>query len=78
MTQLSEVRPAATKALRDAGAVEVHMRVSSPPVTHLLLWHTDSQDQLIASTKPVKEIAQQIEDSLSQPGGHAESNSRRP
>jgi amidophosphoribosyltransferase len=55
------------KALRDAGAVEVHMRVSSPPVTHPCFYgiDTDSQDQLIAATKSVKEIAQQIEvDSL--------------
>jgi len=55
------------KALRDAGAVEVHMRVSSPPVTHPCFYgiDTDSQDQLIAATKPVEEIAKQIEvDSL--------------
>lgn len=55
------------KALRDAGAVEVHMRVSSPPVTHPCFYgiDTDTQDQLIAATKPVEEIAKQIEvDSL--------------
>lgn len=51
------------KALRDAGAVEVHMRVSSPPVTHPCFYgiDTDTQDQLIAATKPVEEIANQIE-----------------
>jgi amidophosphoribosyltransferase len=56
------------KALRDAGATEVHMRVSSPPVTHPCFYgiDTDSQDHLIAATKSVEEIAAQIEvDSLS-------------
>lgn len=56
------------KALRDAGATEVHMRISSPPVTHPCFYgiDTDSQDQLIAATKSVEEIAQQIDvDSLS-------------
>jgi amidophosphoribosyltransferase len=50
------------KALRDAGATEVHMRVSSPPVTHPCFYgiDTDSQDQLIAATKSVEEIAAQI------------------
>jgi amidophosphoribosyltransferase len=43
------------------------MRVSSPPVTHPCFYgiDTDSQDQLIAATKSVEEIAKQIEvDSL--------------
>jgi amidophosphoribosyltransferase len=43
------------------------MRISSPPVTHPCFYgiDTDSQDQLIAATKSVAEIAQQIEvDSL--------------
>ncbi|HEY9673251.1 MAG TPA: amidophosphoribosyltransferase [Waterburya sp.] len=50
------------KALRDAGATEVHMRISSPPVTHPCFYgiDTDSQDQLIAATKSVEEIASQI------------------
>ncbi|MFB2833748.1 amidophosphoribosyltransferase [Floridanema evergladense] len=55
------------KALRDAGATEVHMRISSPPVTHPCFYgiDTDSQDQLIAATKSVSEIAKQIDvDSL--------------
>ncbi|MEM8804981.1 MAG: amidophosphoribosyltransferase [Cyanobacteria bacterium P01_G01_bin.38] len=55
------------KALRDAGATEVHMRISSPPVTHPCFYgiDTDSQDQLIAATKSVKDIETQIEvDSL--------------
>jgi amidophosphoribosyltransferase len=55
------------KALRDAGAIEVHMRISSPPVTHPCFYgiDTDNQDHLIAATKSVEEIAKQIEvDSL--------------
>jgi amidophosphoribosyltransferase len=55
------------RTLRDAGAVEVHMRISSPPVTHPCFYgiDTDSQDHLIAATKSVEEIAKQIEvDSL--------------
>jgi amidophosphoribosyltransferase len=55
------------KALRDAGAIAVHMRISSPPVTHPCFYgiDTDSQDHLIAATKSVEEIARQIEvDSL--------------
>jgi amidophosphoribosyltransferase len=55
------------KMLRDAGAVEVHMRISSPPVTHPCFYgiDTDTQDQLIAATKSVAEIRAQLEvDSL--------------
>jgi amidophosphoribosyltransferase len=39
------------QAFRDAGAREVHMRISSPPVTHPCFYgiDTDSQDQLIAA-----------------------------
>jgi amidophosphoribosyltransferase len=50
------------KALRDAGAAEVHMRISSPPVTHPCFYgiDTDTQNQLIAATKTVAEIAEQI------------------
>lgn len=50
------------KALRDAGATQVHMRISSPPVTHPCFYgiDTDNQEQLIAATKSVAEIAQQI------------------
>jgi amidophosphoribosyltransferase len=51
------------KALRDAGAIEVHMRISSPPVTHPCFYgiDTDTQDQLIAATKSIEEIARQID-----------------
>ena len=55
------------KTLREAGAAEVHMRISSPPVTHPCFYgiDTDTQDQLIAATKSVAEIAKQLEvDSL--------------
>jgi len=50
------------KALRDAGATEVHMRISSPPVTHPCFFgiDTDNQDQLIAASKSVAEISAQI------------------
>jgi amidophosphoribosyltransferase len=51
------------RALRDAGATEVHMRISSPPVTHPCFYgiDTDSQDHLIAATKSIAEITAQIE-----------------
>ena len=50
------------KTLRDAGATEVHMRISSPPITHPCFYgiDTDNQDQLIAATKSVKEIEERI------------------
>ena len=50
------------KALREAGAKEIHMRISSPPVTHPCFYgiDTDSQDHLVAATKSIKEIEQQI------------------
>ncbi len=50
------------KMLYDAGATEVHMRISSPPVTHPCFYgiDTDSQDQLIAATKSVAEIEAQL------------------
>jgi len=51
------------RALREAGATEVHMRISSPPVTHPCFYgiDTDSQDHLIASHNSVEAIAKQIE-----------------
>ncbi|NEO27357.1 MAG: amidophosphoribosyltransferase, partial [Kamptonema sp. SIO4C4] len=50
------------KALRDAGATEVHMKISSPPVTHPCFYglDTDTQDQLIAARKSVSEIREHI------------------
>ncbi len=55
------------RALKSAGATEVHMRISSPPVTHPCFYgiDTDNQSQLIAAKMTVAEIAAQIEvDSL--------------
>ncbi|MCP9828323.1 amidophosphoribosyltransferase [Synechococcus sp. L2F] len=45
-------------ALRDAGATEVHMRISSPPVTHPCFYgiDTDNQEQLIAARLTLEEI----------------------
>ncbi|WP_299487656.1 amidophosphoribosyltransferase [Acaryochloris sp. IP29b_bin.137] len=50
------------RALREAGAKEVHMRVSSPPVTHPCFYgiDTDDQDQLIAATTSTSDIAKKI------------------
>jgi amidophosphoribosyltransferase len=50
------------QALRDAGATEVHMRISSPPVTHPCFYgiDTDNQDQLIAATQSVEQIEAKI------------------
>ena len=47
------------QALRDAGATEVHMRISSPPVTHPCFYgiDTDTQDQLIAARLTLAEIS---------------------
>ena len=46
------------QAFRDAGAREVHMRISSPPVTHPCFYgiDTDTQDQLIAARLELEEI----------------------
>ncbi|KKJ01697.1 amidophosphoribosyltransferase [Prochlorothrix hollandica] len=50
------------QALRDAGATEVHMRISSPPVTHPCFYgiDTDNQDQLVAATRSIEAIRQHI------------------
>jgi len=49
-------------ALRDAGATEVHMRISSPPVTHPCFYgiDTDSQDHLIAARLTLEEIERHL------------------
>jgi amidophosphoribosyltransferase len=55
------------QALRDAGATEVHMRISSPPVTHPCFYgiDTDTQDHLIAARLTLAEIEQHLQvDSL--------------
>ena len=51
------------KAIRNVGASEVHMRISSPPVTHPCFFGIeilDNQTQLIASTLSVEEISNHI------------------
>jgi amidophosphoribosyltransferase len=55
------------QALRDAGATEVHMRISSPPVTHPCFYgiDTDNQEQLIAARLTLEEISEHLKvDSL--------------
>jgi len=55
------------KLLREAGATEVHMRITSPPVAWPCFYgiDTDTQEQLIGATKTVEEIRQHIDaDSL--------------
>ena len=55
------------KMLRDAGAKEVHVRISSPPFTHPCFFGTDvpSRDQLIANKMSIEETAKYIDaDSL--------------
>ena len=55
------------KMLRDAGAKEVHVRISSPPFTHPCFFGTDvpSGDQLIANRMSIEETAKYIDaDSL--------------
>ncbi|MGA1409425.1 MAG: amidophosphoribosyltransferase [Prochlorotrichaceae cyanobacterium] len=49
-------------ALRKAGAKEVHMRISSPPVTHPCFYgiDTDNQDQLVAANLTLEGIAENI------------------
>jgi amidophosphoribosyltransferase len=48
------------KTLKDAGAAEVHMRVSCPPIKYPCLYGIDfpTKEELIASTKSVEEIRQ--------------------
>jgi amidophosphoribosyltransferase len=48
--------------LREAGAAEVHMRITSPPVVWPCFYgiDTDTQDQLIGAMKTVEEIREHI------------------
>jgi amidophosphoribosyltransferase len=50
------------QALRDAGATEVHMRISSPAVTHPCFYgiDTDTQDHLIAARLTLAEIERHL------------------
>jgi amidophosphoribosyltransferase len=55
------------RMLRDAGAREVHVRISSPPVSWPCYYGVDipTREELIASSKSVEEIAEYLEaDSL--------------
>ena len=51
-----------TALLREAGAKEIHMRISAPPFLHPCYYGTDidSEENLIASHYPVEEIAKMI------------------
>lgn len=48
--------------LREAGATEVHVRISSPPFLYECYFGTDipSRDQLIAHNRTVEEICEMI------------------
>ncbi|MFA7746414.1 amidophosphoribosyltransferase, partial [Salinicoccus roseus] len=48
--------------LRDAGALEVHVRITSPPFKNPCFYGIDTPDrrELIASSKTVEEIRQEI------------------
>lgn len=48
--------------LRESGAAEVHMRITSPPVAWPCFYgiDTDTQDQLIAAQKSIEEICEHI------------------
>ncbi len=50
------------KLLREAGATEVHVRISSPPVTHSCFYGIDTPERkkLVASTHSVDEIREMI------------------
>jgi len=50
------------RALKVAGAKEVHMRISSPPFCHTCLYGTDidSEENLIANTMQIEEISKKI------------------
>jgi amidophosphoribosyltransferase len=48
--------------LRDAGAAEIHMRITSPPITHPCFYGVDmaTRSQLIAAHNEVEEIRAHI------------------
>lgn len=50
------------KMLREAGATEVHVRISSPPVTNSCYYgiDTSSREELIAANKTIEEIREYI------------------
>ena len=48
--------------LRNAGASEIHVRISSPPFLHPCYFGTDipSEDQLVANGKTIEQIREEI------------------
>ena len=50
------------KLLREAGATEVHVRITSPPIKHPCYYgiDTSSKEELIAATKSIEEIKEEI------------------
>ena len=54
--------PRVVKMLRDAGATEVHMRITSPPITHPCFYGVDmaTRGELIAANMSVEEISEHI------------------
>ncbi len=48
--------------LKNAGATEVHMRISSPPVTHSCFYGIDtpSREHLVAANYPIEEIRKKV------------------
>lgn len=48
--------------LREAGATEVHVKISSPPIAHPCFYgiDTSTHEELIASSHSVEEIRQEI------------------
>jgi amidophosphoribosyltransferase len=54
--------PRVIKMLRDAGAIEIHMRVTSPPITHPCFYGVDmaTRSELIAAQKSIEEIRDHI------------------
>jgi amidophosphoribosyltransferase len=55
--------PRVVEMLRRAGATEVHMRITSPPITHPCFYGVDmaSRSELIAAHKSVEEIRRHID-----------------
>ena len=54
--------PRVVKMLRDAGATEIHMRVTSPPITHPCFYGVDmaTRSELIASQSSIEGIRDHI------------------